>query len=143
MAESMREYKKATRCEHRGWVMGCRQPLSGQCQYCARGFCAEHGERFGEGEEVCVRGSCQAKKADLERHLVFLTVARARNREGLCGIPDCQSEHATHCQRCGPHYCVVHLQETVVTAVHQGERGSDVLRLCVHCLARVEIWQDD
>lgn len=137
------EYKKATRCENRGRLRGCGRPVSGQCQYCARGFCADHGDQFGDREEVCNRAPCQAKKADLARHHSFLRDARERNAAGRCGIPTCETEHATFCQRCGPRYCVVHLQETLVTVQHRGERGSDVLRLCVHCLSRIEIWTDE
>ena len=139
----MREYKRARRCERRGVVLGCRKPLAGQCQYCARGFCADHGDRFGDREEVCHRDPCQAKKADLEQHHAFLRAARARNADGRCGMPDCDAAHAAHCERCGPRYCLAHLQDTLVMALHRGERGSDVLRMCVHCLARIDLWAED
>lgn len=140
MPETWRPYTKATRCQRGGRVLGCRRPLVGQCQYCARGFCAKHGEQFGETEEVCHRALCRAKKTDLAEHLIFLAEARSRNVDGLCGDPACDSAHVTYCQRCGPRYCVVHLQETLVTVLHQGERGTDALRLCVHCISRVEVW---
>jgi hypothetical protein len=55
-------------------------------------------------------------------------------------MTSCDLAHATHCQRCGPLYCVPHLQEAVVPVLQHGERGSDVLRLCLHCIARAEIW---
>ena len=137
----LREYRKATRCEQRGRLRACRRGLAGQCQYCARGFCGEHGERFGEGEEVCQRSRCQAKKADLARHVAFRAEARERNAAGECGMPGCASAEATDCQRCGPSYCVAHLQETIGTVMHQGEPGSDVFRLCVHCVERAAIWE--
>ena len=140
MPDSFREYTKATRCERRGRVVGCRKPLAGQCQYCARGFCADHGERFGAGEEVCDRAACQAKKVDLAEHLIFLAGARTRNSDGQCGMTDCEAEHVTFCQRCGPRYCATHLQEAVVAVLHHGERGSDVLRMCMHCISRAPIW---
>ena len=111
----LREYRKATRCEQRGHLRACRRGLAGQCQYCARGFCGEHGERFGEGEEVCQRSLCQAKKADLARHVAFRAEARERNAAGECGMPGCASAEATDCQRCGSSYCVAHLQETIGT----------------------------
>jgi hypothetical protein len=139
----MREYTKAKRCHRRGRVRGCQQPIAGQCQYCARGFCADHGDVFGDHEEVCDRDPCQAKKADLSHHHAFLGVARARNEAGRCGMPDCDTDHASFCERCGPRYCIVHLQETVVMALHHGERGADVLRLCVHCLVRLEVWAEE
>ena len=104
------------------------------------GFCADHGDLFGETEEVCDRPRCQAKKDDLAQHLSFLVQARTRNGEGWCGLPQCDEAPASHCERCGPRYCLAHLRETLVTATHHGERGSDVLRLCVHCLTRAEVW---
>ena len=139
----MREYKRARRCERRIRVLGCRQPLAGQCQYCARGFCANHGDRFDDRQEVCHRDRCQARKADVDRHHAFLRDARARNADGRCGMPECAAAPVTHCERCGPRFCVAHLQETLVMALHQGERGSDVLRMCAHCLSRVNLWGDD
>lgn len=137
----IREYRRATRCEHRNRLFRCRKPLEGQCQYCARGFCTRHGERFGEHEEVCQRDVCQAKKRDVEEHAVFRSAALERNADGACGHPECEGELHRRCQRCGVRYCVRHLRQHIVTAVQQGERGAEVLRLCVHCMERISIWE--
>ena len=82
----MGEYKRARRCERRSRVLGCRQPLAGQCQYCAHGFCANHGDRFDDRQEVCHRDRCQAKKADVDRHHAFLRDgARPQRRRPAAG----------------------------------------------------------
>ena len=67
----IREYRIATRCEHKHFLFQCRRLQLGQCQYCSRGFCDSHGERFNEIEEVCMRDACQTKKRDLALHLEF------------------------------------------------------------------------
>lgn len=136
----IREYNKVAGCDHRGRVLGCRRALVGQCQYCARGFCDRHGERFGEREEVCKRPSCQAKRLDLVAHLAFRATAVIRNGESCCGQPGCEAEPGQDCERCRAHYCVVHLQEEMTTLATYGARGIEVLRLCDHCAERMEIW---
>ena len=136
----IREYKKAEKCALGGRLLGCRRPIVGQCQYCARGFCDGHGEQFGDREEVCERPSCQAKRVDLVVHIAFRATAVMRNGESCCGQPECEAEPGEDCQRCRANYCVVHLQEEITTLATSGERGMEVLRLCVHCVERMEIW---
>jgi hypothetical protein len=137
----IREYRKAARCELGRRPLGCRRRLAGQCQYCARGFCEAHGECFGDGEEVCYRDACQAKKRDLAEHLRFRDAALERNRAGACGEPDCPHPLTRDCQRCRAQYCGAHLRQVLTTTIQGGEQASDVLRLCTHCIARAAIWQ--
>ena len=138
-----REYKKATKCELGGRLRGCRRRLSGQCQYCARGFCEKHGERFGEHEEVCERESCQAKKNDLLAYQQFKIEAAARNDTNRCGIDPCELRPETFCERCSAHYCIEHLSQHVVEVVRGFERAPEMLRLCTYCVARISIWDQE
>lgn len=135
------EYHLAVRCHHSRWGRKCRRPLVGSCQYCAEGFCAEHGERFGDNEEVCAQIACQTKKHDLQAHVEFRAEARERNASESCGHPECANGLHSDCQRCEAHYCVVHLQQLIVTVSQQGEQGPEMLRICLHCVERISIWE--
>lgn len=137
----IREYKRATRCEFGGRLRRCRTPLSGQCQYCARGFCDDHGERFNEIEEVCPREPCQAKKADLIAHKEFRRVAVSRNDRNVCGEPECETAPATDCQRCFAHYCVAHLSQRMMTVWRGAEPSAEIIRICSHCSSRIPLWE--
>ena len=138
------EYLQAANCSHTRLRRACRNALVGRCQYCARGFCAEHGERFNGNEEVCERSACQKKKHDLEAHVAFRTQALERNKAEGCGHPECENGLHSDCQRCRAHYCVVHVRELIVTVSQQGgERGPEMLRLCIHCVDRVGVWEQE
>ena len=139
----IREYRKAERCERGGRLRRCRRPLVGQCQYCALGFCEGHGMLLEDGQQVCGEKLCQAKKADVERHLAFKREALKRNEAGRCGMPGCDSAHARDCERCLRRYCAAHLGEIMISVVRGTERGVEVLRLCEHCRARVGLWGGD
>ena len=134
------EYHLALACEFRERLRGCRSTLLGQCQYCARGFCRQHGEQFGAGEEVCRRTACQRKKRDLAAHLIFRAAAIRRNHESGCGEPACEQPFLQNCQRCGAHYCVTHLRLEIVTEQRDGEPLAAMRRTCTHCLARRDLW---
>ena len=135
------EYHVARGCEHRGRLRACRRPLLGQCQYCGGGFCAAHGERFGEKEEVCIGTPCQQKKADLARHVVYRADAQRRNGATMCGDPACEAPPRAACQRCRAHYCVDHLRQHLLGVRRRGEIASEVVRLCLHCSERRRIWE--
>ncbi len=139
----IREYRKATQCDHRGRLRRCREQMIGQCQYCARGFCAGHGNILDDGQEVCVEQRCQRLKADVAQHLVFKAEARERNAEGRCGEPDCRQEHAMRCDRCGCRYCEDHLRQVIMTVTRGGETQSEAAAICDHCRARLPLWTEE
>jgi hypothetical protein len=138
---AIREYKRATKCALGGRLRRCRRPLVGQCQYCARGFCESHGDQFGKGEEVCHRSSCQAKKQDLETYNQFKLDAAARNDTNLCGIATCDQTPRTDCERCTSHFCIEHLRQHVIEIVKGVEHVPEVVRICVHCVERISLWE--
>jgi hypothetical protein len=140
---AIREYKKAKKCQLGGRLRGCRRPLAGQCQYCARGFCDHHGDQFGGRQEVCQRESCQAKKNDLLAYEQFKVDAAARNDTNRCGIHPCEVSPKTVCERCSAHYCIEHLKQHVVEVVRGFERAPEMLSLCTYCVARIGVWDQE
>ena len=139
----LREYHLAQACESRGLgkVIACRHALVGQCQYCGRGFCERHGDRFGENEEVCGRKACQAKKRDVVAHTEYRQRALARNAGGECGYPQCDRDPVEPCKRCSARHCLDHLRRHLQTRQDRGELADGLIILCTHCLERVPTWQ--
>lgn len=137
----IREYRRAQKCEQGGRFRRCRRSLSGQCQYCARGFCDHHGDHFGEHEAVCQRRACQAKKLDLEQYLQFKEDSAARNDTNRCGIAVCEAEPHSNCERCESHFCLEHLRQHLVEVMKGVERVPEILRLCEHCMERIPLWE--
>lgn len=129
-----------TTCEVRRRFRVCGQPGVAICQYCGRSFCAEHGGRLRDGQEICSRPTCQRKKADLERHLVYKEAVARRNRERLCGNGGCGQRPAGQCSKCRGFFCFRHLEER---ETEEG-RGATVVRrrasLCRHCSRRRSLW---
>lgn len=110
------------------------------CQYCGRGFCAQHGERMGDGEEVCARRTCQMKQADVQTHLVYRKAAQARSARGFCGVAECSAPRWGQCSRCEALFCQAHLHardELRSRGLLATARPSS---LCDHCLARRKLW---
>ena len=139
----IREYRKATRCDHRGRLRRCREPLLGQCQYCARGFCARHGQVYDDGQEVCVEDRCERLQADVEQHLIFKADARTRNQERHCGEPGCMQSCSLICERCGCRYCEDHLRQVIMTVPRGGELQTEAVAMCDHCRARLPLWSEE
>lgn len=139
----IREYRKATRCERRGRWRRCRQPLAGQCQYCAKGFCPQHGKVQPDGQEICVDDRCQRLRLDVEQHLIFKQDARARNHDGGCGEPVCDQALAKLCDRCQCRFCFQHLRQVILTVNRGGELQAEAQLICDHCRARLPLWSDE
>lgn len=139
----IREYRKATRCDHRGRIRRCREPLLGQCQYCARGFCAQHGRVEDDGQEICVEQRCERLQADVEQHLEFKASARLRNQDGLCGEPECGQPLSLICERCSCRYCEDHLRQVIMTVSRGGEMQTEAIAMCDHCRARLPLWSEE
>ncbi len=139
----IREYRKATHCEHRARLRRrCREPLIGQCQYCARGFCGQHGQIGDDGQEICVAERCQRLKDDVVAHLVFKEAARALNAAGRCGEPDCPQSFSLVCDRCLCRYCEDHMRQVILTVTRGGELQTEANVICDHCRARLPLWTE-
>ena len=139
----IREYRKATHCDHRRRLRRCREPLVGQCQYCARGFCARHGRVQDDGQEICVEDRCERLQTDVEQHLVFKAAARALNQEQRCGEPECRGDHALICERCSCRYCAEHVRQVIMTVPRGGELQTEAVAMCDHCRARLPLWAEE
>ncbi len=139
----IREYYKATRCDHRRRLRRCPGALIGQCQYCAKGFCARHGRVQDDGQEICVEDRCQRLYLDVERHLIFKDAARQRNQDARCGEPDCPQAHALLCDRCKCRYCEAHIRQVIMTVPRGGELQTEANLICDHCRARLPLWSEE
>jgi len=138
----IREYHKATHCDHRGRLRRCREPLLGQCQYCAKGFCQRHGRIYDDGQEICVEDRCERLRVDVERHLIFKAAAQERNRLGHCGEPACAQPHTLICERCNCRYCEDHIRQVIMTVSRGGELQTEAVAICDHCRARLPLWTE-
>lgn len=139
----IREYRKATQCEHRARLRRrCRQPLIGQCQYCARGFCAQHGQILVDGQEICSAEHCQRLMVDVAAHLVFKDAARALNAAGRCGEPSCLQPASLACDRCLCRFCEDHMRQVILTVTRGGELQTEANVICDHCRARLPLWSE-
>ncbi len=116
--------------------------MAGQCQYCAKGFCADHGAIHDDDQEICVEEHCQRLRVDVELHLVFKSEARVRNDRGRCGEPDCAQPPALRCDRCMCRYCGEHLRQVLLTVTRGGELQSEAVAMCDHCRARLPLWTE-
>lgn len=127
-------------CEVRRRFRSCSKPGIARCQYCGRNFCAEHGLRLDDGQEICARPTCQEKKTDLEPFFAYKEEVAARNQQRACGEAECASPPTGQCSKCGGLFCRRHLQERLL----EQRRGSTVVRepasLCRRCLARRRLW---
>ena len=139
----IREYRKAIRCEHRGVIRRCRQPLVGQCQYCARGFCERHGRIHDDGQEICIVSRCEQLRIDVELHLVFKAAAQERNQKQICGEPGCSQPHTLLCERCTRRYCEGHLRQVIMTVPRGGELQTEAVAMCDHCRDRLALWAEE
>ncbi len=117
--------------------------MIGQCQYCARGFCDEHGSILDDGQEICVEQRCQRLRVDVAEHLVFKAEARLRNEEGRCSEPACPQQHAMRCDRCNCRFCEDHLRQVIMTVTRGGEMQSEAAAICDHCRARLPLWNEE
>jgi len=135
-----RDVQVVTSCEVRQRFRNCGQPGIAICQYCGQSFCAQHGARLADGQEICSRSTCQRKKADLERHFAYKEGVGRRNEERRCGEADCDEWPGGQCSKCGGLFCPRHLEQREVeqrrSATTTRVRGS----LCRHCRKRRNLW---
>jgi len=118
----------------------CPHAPSAICQYCGRDFCPEHGQRLANGDEICSRSICQAKRADLEAHLAYREAALRRSGRGFCAEDGCAEPRWGQCSKCEALFCEQHLHERDQNI----RRGPGVTprpaSLCEHCWTRRKLW---
>lgn len=130
----------ARTCRIGRWYSRCHEAAAGVCQYCGREFCAAHGDRLPDGNEVCHREICRAKHADLTAHLEWKIRATDRSNRGFCGMPDCTEGRWGQCSKCHALFCERHLHDRE-EHVRQGIAVfSRPVSMCDHCVARNKLW---
>ena len=117
--------------------------MIGQCQYCAKGFCARHGLIQDDGQEICVEDRCERLRVDVEQHLIFKQDARARNDSQQCGEPDCANPFSLRCERCNCRYCEDHMRQVIMTIPRGSELQTEAVLICDHCRARLPLWSEE
>jgi hypothetical protein len=130
----------AERCSIGRFYSRCGLLTLSICQYCGRGFCAQHGEASSPDRQICCRPRCQEKEQDLARHQVFRERALLRNKHGLCGIDGCLEPLAGQCSKCEGTYCDCHLSSGTETVREGIVRFSRPAAFCEHCRARRKLW---
>lgn len=128
-------------CQVKSRLRACGKPGIAVCQYCGRSFCSAHGDRLDDAQEVCVRATCQAKKADVERFAVYKREVAERNGQRLCGEPDCASAPTGQCSKCQGLFCLGHLSEREIDQWQSGSMVRVRGVLCPHCVKRRGLWE--
>ena len=115
----------------------CGKPGVAVCQYCGRSFCADHGDRLGDGREICHTKDCGRKREDLIQHFAYQTTVGECNVVQRCGQERCDLEPQGECSKCRGLFCTGHLQKRDVR-MRDGTtvRGS----VCLHCHKRSKLW---
>jgi hypothetical protein len=128
------------RCEIGSLFRRCKKPGVATCQYCGLTFCADHGVFLDDHQEICLREICQAKRFDLEKHLIWKTEAANRNAISVCGIETCKAEPVAQCSKCHAVFCILHVREREETPRGGGPKLTKHVAVCEHCWERRLIW---
>ncbi len=129
------------RCQVKPSLLGkCGGDSIAKCQYCGRPFCDRHGVRLKDGQEICARKECIAKRADLERHFAYKAAVGSRNDSRACGISDCGRELEAQCVRCNGLFCASHVHRREETVLENQIKVPRMATLCRHCSERRHIW---
>jgi hypothetical protein len=107
------------------------------CQYCGNSFCADHGERSANGQEICSQTTCTRKKEDLARHFAYREEVAERNQDSRCGQESCDSGPQVECAKCKGRFCLRHVQERTFN-LRDGAPARGLI--CSHCHGRRKIW---
>lgn len=118
----------------------CGDAPIGQCVYCGAPFCGKHGEIGPEYHEVCSRGACQAKFADVRDHRRWVDAHEAANGFSMCAEDGCDERMQHACQRCNLRFCEAHLKSGTVVEHRYDPPRKVTLIICAHCTARRRIW---
>lgn len=128
-------------CEVKTGLFGaCRTIGVAVCQYCGRAFCAAHGVRLEDGQEICARKRCQEKRSDLVRHLAYKEEVARRNLGGFCGVDGCQSRYGGQCSKCRGLFCLHHLHERQEIVRKGYTTFARPASMCDHCWRRRPLW---
>lgn len=118
----------------------CKKQAATDCVYCARPFCAQHGERGSNYLDVCSRKHCQEKLIDLRAHERWKAIGEKSNQISLCGFETCDSKIRHQCSRCQILFCATHIKEQKLRS-HPLQPDMEVHALiCEHCYNRRKIW---
>lgn len=118
----------------------CKEKPIGMCNYCGRAFCAEHGEVQTDGQEICFRKNCLAKRDDLVAHLQYRALVAKENEAGLCGVPACTEKPDGQCGRCRAYFCMRHIDTREESLMQGRAQVRQMATLCYHCWERRPIW---
>ncbi len=119
---------------------GCYREAVSDCVYCARPFCAEHGERGEDYTDVCARKRCRKKLLDLRAHSQWRGRVSGSNRVSVCATEDCAERMRHQCSRCRLLFCREHVRDREI-GDHSVQPAAKVLALvCIHCSERRKIW---
>ena len=125
-----------------GWLrQACGREAITACVYCGEAFCANHGVRGADYQDVCKRRSCAAKLADLQAHLAWRGLSANSNRVSICAEPECAERMRHACSQCRLLFCEEHVREHDVkdTRVLPARKVRSLV--CAHCLGRRKIWE--
>ena len=127
-------------CQLRRGLLRCGGEAAGLCQYCARLFCSRHGVVLEDGQEICSRRFCVAKRRDLLKHLAYKEDVATRNEQRQCGIEGCSRPIGGRCARCLGYFCGHHVEAREEMFLQNQVRLRRMATLCRHCWARRPIW---
>jgi hypothetical protein len=127
-------------CQVKNFLSTCGDESVGVCIYCGRPFCERHGAVLEEGQEICSRKQCVAKREDLSRHLVYRDAVASLNNARHCGELGCGDELAAQCIRCKGLFCLHHVLHREETVLENSVKIRRMATLCRHCADRRSIW---
>ena len=127
-------------CEVKSGFRSCKEQSVARCIYCGRPFCAQHGVIQEDGQEICSRKECVAKRDDLVVHLAYKAAVAERNQTKHCGVAGCNFQMTGECIRCGGFFCERHVEKRVEKVMENKVMLQRVASLCEHCYKRREIW---
>ena len=130
----------STSCQLKNGLFACGSEQTGICQYCARSFCQRHGVVLDDGQQICARKVCVAKRDDVARHLVFKELVRDRNLARACGVVTCVTELGGQCTRCLGLFCAGHVRGREELVLENRVRVPRIATLCQHCWSRRPLW---
>ena len=119
---------------------GCGRQAVSDCVYCARAFCAEHGERGEHYMDVCSRKRCREKLRDLRAHEEWRARVEGSNRISVCAFESCDSRLRHQCSRCQMLFCAEHVKEQRIRDNSQQPSIEVLALICRHCAERRKTW---
>jgi hypothetical protein len=93
-----------------------------------------------DGQEICSRKFCVAKREDLVRHFEYKDAVLVRNEGGNCGVEGCRRGIGGRCARCTGYFCGHHVEAREEMFLQNQVRMRRMSTLCRHCWARRPIW---